>query len=129
MAKEVFGIPVTYKNKLEFIKTLLNVHLAVRPSEENMYEKAKEALAYYIIYGYNKETVTDVETMLSEKIKKGYVRTINSFLRKNGFIVKDKNNKHKSHLSDEMQRYRDHFIINGGKTITIGFLEDGKATR
>lgn len=125
MAKK-FGIPVFYNNKLEFIKTIIDIHLTLKPSEENLFEKAKEALAYYILYGYNRDTVEDIETMLSEKIKKGYVRSINSFLRRNGFLIKDEKNKQKSHLSPEMQRYRDEFVIKGGRTFTIGFLENKK---
>lgn len=121
MAKQ-FGIPVYYKNKIDFIKKIIDIHLTIYPSEDNFFEKAKEALAYYILYGYNKETVSDIETMLTEKIKKGYVRSINSFLRKNGFLIKDDKNKQKSFLSPQMQQYRDHYVLNGNNTLMIGFI-------
>lgn len=119
-----FGTVYKYNNKFEQVKKLLDIHLAIKPPEDNMYDRAKEALAYYIVNGYNKETVLDVETSLSEDVKKGYVRTINSHLRKNGFLIHDANNKHKSHLSPEMQAYRDEFVLKDGKTMMIGFLKN-----
>lgn len=121
MAKK-FGIPVYCENKLEVIKKVIDIHLTLNPPEDNLVKKAKEALAYYILYGFNEETVSDVETIFPEKIKKKYVTSINSFLRKGGYLIKDERNKQKSHLSPEMQKYREEYGINNGKTITIGFI-------
>lgn len=122
MAKK-FGIPVFCENKLEIIKKIIDIHLTLNPPEDSLFKKAKDALAYYILYGYNKDTVEDVETIFPEKIKKKYVTSINSFLRKNGFLIKDEKNKQKSHLSPEMMKYRNEYGLNDGKTITIGFFE------
>lgn len=122
MAKK-FGSLFRYDNKLDMIKVVLNIHFALEPPKERMYERSKEALAYYIVYGYNKETVEDIETMLTEDVKKGYVRTINTHLRTNGYLVKDKNNKHKSYLSEDMLKYRKEFVLDKGSMFTVGFLK------
>lgn len=119
-----FGIPYFYSNELELIKKLIDVYLVLKPIEENLYERAREALAFYILYGYNPETVEAVETGLGTEIKGSYVRSINSTLRKYKFLIKDSKNKHKSHLSPEMQGIRDHFVKGKGKTFTIGFIKN-----
>lgn len=116
-------MPYLYSNKVEYIRKLIEVYLVLKPTEENLFERAKDALAFYIMYGYNSETVEAVESSLGTKLKKGYVRNINSTLRKHGFLIKNERNKHKSFLSPEMQSIRDHFVLGEGKTFTIGFVK------
>jgi len=107
MAKR-FGIICEYKDKIDLVKKILSVHLALFPPKKKLHKLEKEALAYYIIYGYNDDTVEDIETNLTKDINRSYARSINSTLRKKGFLFKDKYNKNKSHLSEEMERYRSH---------------------
>ena len=122
MAKQ-FGIPVKFSNKLELIKIFLDLYLAVKKPKEKMYERAKEALAYYIVYDYNAETIEDMESALN--IENSYIRTINTKLRKNGFLIKSDKNKHNSYLSDEMLSIRKHLIDKKTRAVTIGFLRNG----
>jgi len=49
MAKQ-FGIPVKYENNLDLAKKFVDVYLAVNPPKSNMHIRAREALAYYLVW-------------------------------------------------------------------------------
>lgn len=106
---KVFGITVEYENKLELIQKVLDIHFALFPPEKRLHQLEKEALSYYIAYGYDRETSKEIESSLSRKIKGNYARNINSTLQSKGYLVKDTVNLKKRHLSKEMEKYREYF--------------------
>jgi len=121
MAKQ-FGIPVKYENNLDLAKKFVDVYLAVNPPKSNMHIRAREALAYYLVYGY--ESKSDIKTMFSDQIDDGYMRSIKSLLRKNGYLIKDKYNQRKGHLSEEMIGCAKQLFENNQRIFIVGFIKD-----
>jgi hypothetical protein len=113
----------SYSNDLQLIEMILDIYVMVTPKAKKLIIREKQALAYYIIYGYNKETVKDLETGLSKDISNGYVRTINNNLRKKGYLIKDINNTQKNHLSEEMKKIKKEFVEKKGRLFPIGFVK------
>lgn len=118
-----FGSIIKYSNKLDFLVKVIDLYLTVNEKAERLLTREKEALAYYMMYGMTEETIRDVETGLSKDIKPGYVRMINSTLKKKGYIIVDDRNYKKKYLSDEMEALKKHFVDEKGKTFTIGFVK------
>lgn len=121
MAKQ-FGIPVKYKNKLDLATRFVEVYLAANPPKSSMHKRAKEALAYYLVYGY--ESKSDIDDMFSDQINEGYMRTIKTLLRKNGYLIKDDRNKHRDHLSEEMKMCAEQLFKNNQRIFIVGFIQD-----
>lgn len=119
-----FGSIIRYKSKLDFLVKVIDIYLTINDKAERLLSREKEALAYYMLYGLTEETVKDVETGLSSNIKPGYVRMINSVLKKKGYIIVDDRNYKKKFLSKEMEAIREHFVEKKGNTFTIGFLKE-----
>lgn len=118
-----FGSIVKYKNKLDFLVKVIDVYLLVNQNAERLLNREKEALAYYMMYGITEDSVKDIETSLSKDIKPGYVRTINSTLKKKGYIIIDDKNYKKKYLSPEMESIKNNFVDKKGNTFTIGFVK------
>lgn len=118
-----FGALYKYDNLNHLIEMVLDLYVLVTPTADKMIIREKQALAYYIIYGYDKETVKDLETSLTKDISNGYVRTINNSLRKKGYLVKDRNNMQKNHLSEEMKQIKKEFVEGKGRMFPIGFIK------
>jgi hypothetical protein len=118
-----FGAIYTFDNLNHLIEMVLDMYVLLHPSAKKLIIREKQALAYYIIYGYDKETVKDLETSLSKDISNGYVRTINNSLRKKGYLVKDKNNMQKNHLSEEMKQIKKEFVEKKGRMFPVGFVK------
>jgi len=118
-----FGAVITYKSKLDFIEKVLDIYISVNDKAEKLIIREKQALAYYMLYGYSEETVKEIETSLPTNINSNYVRMINSSLKSKGYLIKDEKNYKKKILSPEIEKLKDYFIDKGGKTFTIGFLK------
>ena len=122
MAK-TFGIPLKYTSKIDLAKKFLDIYLVVKPPKENIVERAKEALAYFLAYGYSKESEKKLQSGLSQKIQNSYVRVIMNKLKVNGYIVRDQKN-HQKRLSDEMLNCQKEIFKNNKRTFTIGFIQN-----
>lgn len=119
-----FGTFFKYSNKMDLIQKVLDLYVITTPSAEKLIVREKEALAYYIMYGYSRETVEDIKTALSKNIKNGYVRTINNSLRKKGYLIQDTKNMQKNHLSEDMKMIQKEFVENDGKIYVVGFKKE-----
>lgn len=125
MAKQL-GIPVRYDNKLELARKFLRILFTINPPNiKHWVEKASEALAYFLAYGYSKENENLLQQCLSDNITKNYARVLVHMLKKNGYIVIDKKT-HTKRLSDEMLRCREQIFIKNERVISIGFIKNEK---
>lgn len=123
MSKQ-FGAPLKYSNKIGLAKSFLEIYMLAVPPKNSMVERAKEALAYFIAYGYDKDKEKNLQYCLSSNVKDGYIRVIINKLKENGYIVKD-NKTHQKRLSDEMLYCKEQLFDKNVRTFTIGFLKDG----
>jgi len=62
--------------------------------------------------------------MFSDQIDDGYMRSIKSLLRKNGYLIKDKYNQRKGHLSEEMIVCAKQLFENNQRIFIVGFIKD-----
>lgn len=121
MAKQ-FGIPLRFDNKIDLAKNFLEIYMVAKPPKNTMVKRAKEALAYFLVYGYSKEGEENLKFSLSQAVKDGYVRVIINMLKSNGYLVIDKEN-HQKRLSDELLYCQDQLFKKRNRTFTIGFIE------
>ena len=73
---EQFGAVKKFSSKLDLAQKFLDIYLVIKPPTENLVSRAKEALAYFLAYGYSKDKEKQLENALSKKIKSGYIRVI-----------------------------------------------------
>ena len=116
-----FGSIYGYRNQLDLICIILDIYLTVNPKKPKLIIREKEALAYYIINGFSDKTVKEVESFLTAEINNNYVRSINSSLRKKGYLVKDERNYRKSRLAEDMLILRKEFVEGNNRKYMIGF--------
>lgn len=121
MKAQIFGKLYSYENSLEFIQKILDVYVVLSNNKEKLLQREKEALAYYIIYGYSQESVKDIETSLSRGVDGNYVRVINNALRRKQYLIKDERIKNKNHLSPDMLKIKEYYVENKGTTFMIQF--------
>lgn len=118
-----FGKLYRFKSKMDMMVKLIDIYIVLTPDASKLIQREKEALAFYMLYGYNKDSLKDIESGLSAEINNGYVRTINNNLRKKGYMRMDDRNFKINHLSEEMEKIREAYVAAGEKTFTIGFLK------
>lgn len=117
-----FGAVSKFSSKFDLAKRFLEIYLSIFPPKDKLGIKAKEALAYFLTYGYSKEKEKNLQNSLSEKMKYNYVRVVINELKRNGYIVIDEEN-HQKRLSDPMINCREQLFKNNQRTFTIGFLK------
>lgn len=123
MSKQ-FGVPLKYSSKIELARKFLDILFIIRPPDpDHWVEKASEALAYFLVYGYSKEGEEMLRQCLSNNITKNYARVLVHMLKKNGYIVID-NKTHTKRLSDEMLQCREQLFKNNVRVFSIGFMKN-----
>lgn len=118
---KIFGKLYNYQSSLEFIQKILDVYVVLNDNKNKLLQREKEALAYYIMYGYSQETVKDIETTLSKEVDGNYVRVINNALRKKQYLIKDERNKNKNYLSPDMLKIKEYYVEDKGAMFMIQF--------
>lgn len=121
MKPKIFGKLYNYQSSLEFIQKILDVYVVLNDNKNKLLQREKEALSYYIMYGYSQETVKDIETTLSKEVDGNYVRVINNALRKKQYLIKDERNKNKNYLSPDMLKIKEYYVENKGAMFMIQF--------
>lgn len=123
MSKQ-FGVPLRYNSKIELARKFLGILFIIKPPDpSNWVERATEALAYFLVYGYSKEGEEKITQNLSNSITKSYARVLVHMLKKNGYIVID-NKTHTKRLSDEMIQCREQLFKNNVRVFSIGFMKN-----
>jgi|GEM_PF-2239267 hypothetical protein len=120
MAKQ-FGIPLKFDNKIDLAKSFLQIYMIAKPPQHTLVERAKEALAYFLVYGYSKEGEKSLTFSLSQQIKNSYVRVIINMLKNNGYLIIDPKT-HKKRLSDELLNCQEQLFKKRNRIFTIGFI-------
>lgn len=102
-------LPVEYKNDFDIIEKLLKCYSIMKDIPLRPFEL--KVLKYYIKYGYvnNKELKSMI--MEDEKRTEQDIKTVNSYLRKAGFLELGVSNMRKSKLSSDMELIRKKFIL------------------
>lgn len=118
---KIFGKLYKYESSLEFIQKIIDIYITLNDNKNKLLQREKEALAYYIMYGYSQETVKDIETSLSKEVDGNYVRVINNALRKKQYLIKDERNKNKNYLSPDMLKIKEYYVENKGNMFMIQF--------
>ncbi len=107
-----------YYKSLEFLEFINGVN------KGRLSEKEKQVLTFYMMYGYNKETLEAITS--TSNINKIYLRTINSNLRTKGYLKKDKYNNHKSDLTESIKELKEYIEEKGPKLFTIFMSNEEK---
>jgi len=107
---------------MDLAEKFLDIYLTIKPPKETMVGRAKEALGYFLAYGYSKDKEKLLSTALSKPINNGYIRVIVNMLKNNGYIVIDSSN-HNKRLSDELLFCRKELFESNKRTFTIGFIQ------
>lgn len=118
-----FGIPLKYNSKLELARYFLDIYFIVKPPKHDLVDRAKEALSYFLVYGFSKDSEESLRFALSKNVKSNYIRVILHMLKKNGLVVID-DKVHKKRLSDEMLYCQKLLFKENVRTFTVGFIED-----
>lgn len=116
-----FGTVYRYKNNLEKMMKIIEIYILLNPKAEKLINREKEALAFYMLYGYNENSLKDIESGLSSSINNGYVRTLNNNLRKKGYMYQDSRNYKINHLSEDMQKLKENYVDKKDNIFVIGF--------
>lgn len=114
---DVFGFTVTYEDRLELclkaVKTY--VHFRTLEDENNaLSPRPLEFLSYYVLEGYSDETKNFMKKALGITSKN--VNTVNTKLSNKGYLVNDRFNFTKKHLSPELKELKNY--IDTGKDVS-----------
>lgn len=90
---------MSFEHKVDMLVETLNIYEIVNRVKEKLQTAEKEALAFYILYGYSNDTIDSLRKASKKEKKVSYIRTINSNLRRKGYLYKDKYNQHISHVN------------------------------
>lgn len=90
---------MSYEHKIDLLVETLDIYEIVNRVQDKLQTAEKEALAFYILYGYSNDTIDSLRKASKKEKKVSYIRTINSNLRRKGYLYKDKYNKHVSHVN------------------------------
>lgn len=126
MSVNVYGIPITYKDKLDLLKKVLRIYASViniNTNKNYLRPRLVDVLAFYILFGYTKDTKKLILESLKMDIKN--LNQINSELTKKKFLIRDANNFTKKHISKELEGLNDYFILKKTNNIfLVKFIKD-----
>jgi len=120
--KNIFFDRSKPKNKLELVDQILQIYAIINyDASSNLPNSERNVLSYYIKNGLNEETLRDILIDLPKYAKNDYLAQMNKKLRDKGYLVRDKYNLKKFHLTEGLEYLRQKFILEGCKTYMIGF--------
>ena len=120
--KNIFFDRSKPKNKLELVDQILQIYAIINyDASNNLPNSERNVLSYYIKNGLNEETLRDILIDLPKYAKNDYLAQMNKKLRDKGYLVRDKYNLKKFHLTEGLEYLRQKFILEGCKTYMIGF--------
>lgn len=90
---------MSFEHKVDMLVETLDIYEIVNRVKDKLQTAEKEALAFYILYGYSNDTIDSLRKASKKEKKVSYIRTINSNLRRKGYLYKDKYNQHISHVN------------------------------
>jgi hypothetical protein len=99
------------KNDVDLLSKVIRIYSVIKLGnglEQSLEKNEERVLVYYLKYGYSKETKRLIIEDLG--IKPTYLNTVNCKLDKKGYLIKDKRNKQKKHLSEGLEKLKKSFI-------------------
>ncbi len=113
-------VEVKAKNKVDFVNKVLAVYnISMGEEAKKIQNYEKNVLVYYIIHGLTDETLDTICEDLD--IKKGYLHTINSGLRKKGYLKSSTTNMKKFFLSKDLENIKKLFVDGKHKLYLVKF--------
>ena len=106
-----------YKNDLDLIEKLLQCYSIMQEAPLRKFELT--VLKYYIKYGYGDEAKSYIRE--DENKTRQDIRTADTHLRKNGYLLHGDVNLRKSSLSNDMEGLRKSFIIDKKNLYVLNF--------
>ena len=126
MSLNIYGIPLVYRDKLDLLKKVLKVYATlINVNKKGNYLRPRlvDVLAFYILFGYNKETKILIMESLKMDVKN--LNQINSELSKKKFLIRDSNNFTKKHISKELDELKNYFLSDDlSKVFAIKFVKN-----
>jgi hypothetical protein len=118
---KVYGFNIEYKDKLDLLQKALEIYAAlINITKDNVYLRPKlvKVLAFYMLFDYSNETKDIIRNSLGKKLHSGEVvpmdeknlNQINCELTSKGFLIRDRNNMRKKHLSNETKILKEYFL-------------------
>lgn len=124
----IYGYPMKVDNKLDLFTKAVRIFVtceSIKTGTDTIRKRLITVLAYYTLYGYNKEAKAIIKDSLS--INEDNLTQINSELSKSGFLINDTNNLRKKYLHPQLQviqeLYQNTKNINTTKAVVIKFNE------
>ena len=112
MAKNFFLLEIDCNNEIKVLTTLIDLYVtavSLRRGTSKLRKKNMQLLAYYMKYGYSKES--KLIAMAGLKVNEGNLNVMNGELDSLGYLVKKEKNYHDKSLNSELIALRD-FINN-----------------
>lgn len=109
-----------YKNEIDFVDKMLTIYSVVKMDEDNQLRRfEKDALNYYIRFGYS----TNTKKLIEKQLKKSTATITQAtfYLSKKGYLIPSKTNLSQKKLNNDLQRLRDGFINGKKKILALGF--------
>ncbi len=99
------------RNDIELLSKVIRIYSVLKLGDDldkSLEKNEERVLVYYLKYGYSKDTKKLIIEDLG--IKPTYLNTVNCKLDKKGYLIKDKRNKQKKHLSQGLKKLKESFI-------------------
>jgi len=116
MNKPVYINKMKVNSDLDKIDRIISIFSIIKNGNlgvTHIRKRCSEVLSYYILFGYGAETRKLIQNSLS--ITKENLHAINSELTGLGYLVKDSNNFHNKHISEELLRIKEYFLEDAVK--------------
>ncbi len=118
--KPIFFQYCEYKNEVDLVDKVLSIYSIIKKNDD-LRKFERNILNYYIRKGISEDTRETIKRELG--ITAGNLTQANYYLRKKGYIVKDRNNHNKNKLCKDLQSVRTSIILNKKRIYGIGFKQ------
>jgi len=111
MEKKIHYNKSKCKNDFDLLSKVIRIYSVIKLGDglkQSLEKNEEKVLVYYLKYGYSKDTKKLILEDLD--IKSTYLNTVNCKLDKKGYLIKDKRNKQKKHLSEGLKKLKESFI-------------------
>jgi len=104
MSSKVFGVTINCDNDLELVTTMVRLYadsINLRHNELTLRPKTTKLLAFYVKFGYSKDTKQKAAASLETSAQN--INVMNLELTKSGFLITSDRNHHQKYLNDELK--------------------------
>lgn len=122
MAKSTFyKLETKRMSDLEDVVRFITIYVSLKGDDDiRLSQRRTQTLAYYILYGYSRETKNAIKKDLN--IKNSNLNNLNSQLRKMGYIVAEEYNTNNNKINKELLDFVNYMVMKKNSYFLVKLL-------